>query len=222
MIEENQTLEEFTPDEEMVIKDLETIKVLSHPLRLQILQMLIAGPRTVKEIAEEIGTPPNKLYYHFNLLEQHAAIRVVSTRIVSGIIEKSYRISAYRITPDPSLLSPASQEANETFTKILGTVFERTADDIRRSIDAGLIDLGNKDKQRRTLLAMNNLVRLSPEKARLFFTKLEEVMKEMDDSGGDNEEDRVYGLTIAFYPTTYRGPLAKDKEKGKRDEQSNA
>lgn len=217
MIEENQTSESFTPAPKMVIKDLETIKVLSHPLRLQILQLLIGGPRTVREIAEEIGTPPNKLYYHFNLLEQHGLARVVSTRVVSGIIEKSYQITAYSISPDPALLSPSGQAVNESFTKILGSVFERTADDIKRSIEAGLIDLGNQDKKRRTLLAINNMVRLSPEKGQEFLEKMEALLKEMNDSFTDDEEDRVYGVTVAFYPTTYRGPLPK----GKLEEQSN-
>ena len=69
--EETQTDEDFRPADEFVVKDLETMKVVTHPLRLQILEYLLAQPRTVKEIAEEIGTTPTKLYYHINLLEKH-------------------------------------------------------------------------------------------------------------------------------------------------------
>ncbi|MCP4420888.1 MAG: helix-turn-helix transcriptional regulator, partial [Chloroflexi bacterium] len=66
--------------EEYIIRDLETLKAISHPLRIQLLK-LIKQPKTVKEIASSLEMPPTKLYYHINLLEKNGIIRVVETQI---------------------------------------------------------------------------------------------------------------------------------------------
>lgn len=212
MIEEIETSEQFTPAKEFIIKDLETVKVISHPLRLQVCEYLISGPRTVKEIAEYVGEPPNKLYYHINLLEKHGLIRIVKTRVVSGIIEKSYHVTAYSIRADESLLSPSGALVREGFPMMMSGMFERTAGDIKRSIDAGLIDLGNTDKEKHTLIAVHNLVRLSPEQSREFFKRFEDLIGEFNKAYSDSPDDTAYGLTVALYPTTYQGQLPKGNE----------
>jgi len=74
---------------EFVITSLETLKVFSDPLRQQIIETLLDGPRTVKQIAAELNIPPNKLYYHVNLLEAHSLIQVTDTRIVLSLIHVS-------------------------------------------------------------------------------------------------------------------------------------
>jgi hypothetical protein len=44
------------PAEQMVVKDLETLRMLTDPLRLQILE-LMSQPHTVKEVALALKTP---------------------------------------------------------------------------------------------------------------------------------------------------------------------
>src|SRR5215204_4411779 len=90
----------FVPAPEFVVSDLETLKVVSDPLRIQLLELLVRGPRTVKQLASEMGTTSTKLYYHMSLLEERGIVRVISTRVVSGIIEKQYAITAYSFRPD--------------------------------------------------------------------------------------------------------------------------
>ena len=67
----------------------------------------VTGPlvETVKQIAADLKTPIKKLYYHVNLLEEHGLIRITSTRVVSGIIEKQYRVTAYRLSVERALRS---------------------------------------------------------------------------------------------------------------------
>src|SRR3954447_21221010 len=95
---------EFEPADRMVIKDLEALKAVSDPLRLRIMETMLQGARTVKQLAKELKTTPTKLYYHMNLLEQHGLVKVTGTRIVAGIIEKQYQLAAYSIHIDRSLL----------------------------------------------------------------------------------------------------------------------
>src|SRR6476659_4447233 len=97
--------ETFEPEKMYVVKDLETLKVISDTTRIRILEMLVEKACTVKELARVLNLTPTKLYYHINLLEEHGLIRVVGTRIVSGIIEKQYRVLAYSIDIDRALLN---------------------------------------------------------------------------------------------------------------------
>ncbi len=84
------------------VNDLQTMKVLVSRLRLKVLRVLIDQPSTIREVARELNLPPNRLYYHFSLLEQCGAIRVVETRMIAGILENRYRAVArkYQVRPD--------------------------------------------------------------------------------------------------------------------------
>jgi DNA-binding transcriptional ArsR family regulator len=135
MTKKNQTIiEPFTPAESMKITSLETLKVLADPFRIQIIELL-AGPQTVKTVAQQLGVTPTKLYYHINMLEQHGLIRVISTRVVSGILEKSYQNTAKSFEASPSLTAP-----NATLEDALGfmtSVLDAGKLEIRRAYNSG-------------------------------------------------------------------------------------
>jgi DNA-binding transcriptional ArsR family regulator len=46
------------------------LRILSHPVRLRIIQLLESGPRSVGEIAEECKIPHNLASTHLKLLER--------------------------------------------------------------------------------------------------------------------------------------------------------
>ena len=91
-----------------VIDDPKTIKVLSDPLRIRILRVLGEGahtrPRvwTVKQLAEAIGVPPGKLYWHMKQLLAVDMIQVAEVAVVGGIIEQRYRVAqvGFRVEVD--------------------------------------------------------------------------------------------------------------------------
>src|SRR5215207_4168204 len=93
-----------------VIDDLDTLRLLTQPVRLKIVEALRSapGPLSVKELAVALGTTQTKLYYHVNLLEGADLIRVAATRLVSGIVEKRYAATTYRLSVDRALLPPAA------------------------------------------------------------------------------------------------------------------
>src|SRR5215203_2248130 len=112
MSDEMQTFEEpFEVEKEYLVTSLETLKVMADPVRLHILENLVAKPMTVKELAKRLGSTPTKLYYHINLMEEHELIKVVSQRIVSGIVEKHYRTRAQSFDVDKSLLALGGNDA---------------------------------------------------------------------------------------------------------------
>src|SRR5918994_5939623 len=96
------------PANEMVLTDVEQLKVIGEPLRLQLIEVMAEDPTrgwTAKELAEHLSTRQTKLYHHLGLLEEHGFIRVGETRVVSGILEKRYQATAHRYSVDRALLT---------------------------------------------------------------------------------------------------------------------
>ena len=91
------------------ITDLASLKAISDPLRMSIFQKIGAINQsgslcTTKKLAEELDLPQTKLYYHLKLLEQHNFIEVAETKVISGIIEKHYRVVSNKIAISSDLL----------------------------------------------------------------------------------------------------------------------
>jgi len=192
------------PDEKFEIEDLETLKVMADPQRLRILEELIEGPQTVKQIASALETTPTKLYYHFKMMEEHGLIRVVATRVVSGIIEKLYHVRAYSYPLNKSLLALAETTTEEGFPTIISSVLDHTSQEIKRGFRSGLIDPRKSDKEHRNFILLRTLGKLSPDKATEFINRFEALITEFNDCGEEQTDDpeaQVYGLMVTCYPT---------------------
>lgn len=193
--------------ESFLISDLETLRAMSDPLRLQIMEALVKQPRTVKQIAKLLGTSSTKLYYHIALLEERRLIRVVDTRVVSGIIEKQYQAVAHNFIVNRSLFAMVEQDggesANAFLTNILNLLDTAKAE-ISRSAELGLITVGGADQPERNshkLKMIRAAGKLSPENIQAFYERLQELVEEFDELGQDDYPGgQNYNLTVAFYP----------------------
>ena len=209
MSDEMQTFEEpFEVEKEYLVTSLETLKVMADPVRLHILENLVAKPMTVKELAKRLGSTPTKLYYHINLMEEHELIKVVSQRIVSGIVEKHYRTRAQSFDVDKSLLALGGNDEGGPLDILLQVVFDATREDVRRAIELGLMKPTEEDSSKRNGMLMRSVTRLSPERVGEFQERLLALMKEFDDRDKDkSHEDQgnhngllTYGFTVALFP----------------------
>ncbi len=192
--------EGFQPAEEMIISNVESMKVVADSNRLRIVEVLADKPLTVKQIAHQLGTSPTKLYYHINLLEEHGFIVVTSSRIVSGIIEKQYRAAACSLKIDRSLLSFNGGDLNEGVDTLLSAVFEAARQDIRRGLRRGAIKLGEGNPEENNTVLGRTLARMAPEQFKSFKDKLAALIREFTAVGTIEGEEQAYGLTIALYP----------------------
>lgn len=197
--------EAATPADEFIINDLETLKVVSDPLRLQLLQLLAQQPRTVKELAADLDVPPTKLYYHINLMEKHQLIRVVETRIVSGIVEKQYLRTAFHYRIQRGLLSPGADMGDETLNRLLTTLLDDTRQDIRRAVQSNLIDLDmDHPPNRMALMIQREVARMSPERADEFHRRVMELVRDFQSEDPDptkHKEGQGYAMVVVWYPT---------------------
>ena len=97
-------------------------KALGDPLRIRLFEALWRGPRSAKELAEEVGLPADRLYYHLRQLEQAGIAEVAEYRpLPSGKVERIYR----RVEAEPS--GDASPEETAAF---LASVLDVTKADI--------------------------------------------------------------------------------------------
>lgn len=195
-----------------VIDNLETLKVLADPLRLQILELLILRPQTVKELGAKLGLTANKLYYHVNQLEEQGLVRVVETRQVANMIEKTYGATTQELDIDPDLLSFTTSAGRENVHTMVLSTIDATREDLLRSLLARAFELDQgAAEQPREVLINRTLSRMSEERAQEFKTRLAELMDEF--SAGDRaEHDQAFALTIVYYPTFYYPAAASDTD----------
>lgn len=191
-----------TPIPERTISDIETLRALSDPVRLRILETMAGTPAeawTVKRLAAVLGVGPTRLYHHVGVLEERELILVAGTRVVSGIIETSYRIAQLSLRLDRSLLTGewAGDEASAAVGEMIGSIFETARDDVGRAIRSGAMQIDPSGSQPSRGILAQGLTRLSPERAAELRARLAALIEEYDGSDGDGQ---AFGLLVAFYP----------------------
>jgi DNA-binding transcriptional ArsR family regulator len=187
--------------DELLIANPETLKVIAHPLRLQILKTF-KSPKTVKEVAEIIDMAQTKLYYHVNMMEKHNLIEVVETDIVSGIIEKKYRVTAAQFSVDDTLLSTGPGVESQVDI-LLSAVFDSAKNEIKKSVQANLMDLKDDSDATKGII-VHSSISLTDQQAKEFNKKISAVFNQYQKIADQNETAApnapIYGLTYAFFP----------------------
>ena len=207
--------ETFEPVAERVISDVETLKAISDPVRLRILETMVTAADeawTVKRLATALATNPTKLYHHINILEERQLIVVGGTRVVSGIIETSYRIAQLSLRLDRALLSGAGDDVRSSVHDVLAVIFDSVRDEIERGLASGLVKSGDDPLSE---LLIRGLTMLPAERVVELRSRLRDLLTEFDVAGPEQVEpgSLPFGYLIAVYPfpeptTTY--PEASD------------
>lgn len=195
-----------------VIEDLEALRVIAHPLRLQLFERLRDRPSTVRELADALDAGPTRLYYHIKLLLDHGLIQVVETRVVSGIAEKRYAASAPRLSIKRTLLerSGSKPEGFDSSTNLdglgldglealLGVVIGEATAEIRRAVAEGRADPARTSPAEGGLLLGRVWMRMSPARAQAFIDRIAALQEEFDASP-DEADATAYELLLGLYP----------------------
>jgi len=195
------------------INDLETLRALSDPLRMQIVELL-SEKMTVKQVAEKLGLAPSKLYYHFNTLEKLGLIEVAETHMVANMVEKVYSSNADMVDVDPSLFSFSKEGENESLNLAVSSTIDATRDDLVRSLQARQFQLEQGAEEQPRRIIINRLIsRLPEERVAEFQDRLVALLKEFDDENDSSSDLQPYALTVAFYPSFYYETPNKEKKK---------
>ena len=205
------------PANVFVIRDLETLKAISDPLRLRIFGLLQGEARTVKQLAQELGVAPTRLYYHVNQLEALGLVRVVETRIVSGIIEKHYRAGVARISVDRGLLTPGAAPVDAALETMLSAILDGVRDAVRESVHANLVDPTFETPAEHGLLLGRKWLRLTRNDATELHDRLIGLLTEFEARRRDETDKNSlpYEMIVGLYPVT--NPPAIEAERNEHD-----
>jgi DNA-binding transcriptional ArsR family regulator len=83
-----------------VVRDLDALQVLFHPLRIEILEAL-RTPASAAAIARQLDLPRQKVNYHLKELERAGLVREVEARRTGNFIETVYESVARTIVVAP-------------------------------------------------------------------------------------------------------------------------
>ncbi|HEY3873640.1 MAG TPA: helix-turn-helix domain-containing protein [Actinocrinis sp.] len=199
---------------ELIVKDLATLRVLADPLRLAILGAFGDGrrehPMTVKEIAERIDEGPTKLYRHIKQLEDAGLLAVAGTRLVSGILEKSYRPVYRRIDVDDDLLNLPGQQ--DEYLGAISALLESSRMRLLNEMRAGSVLVETPDEGPDLSLEVNTIgVNLRVEQYDEVHAKLTELM-ELLVTYGNEQKDDPEAVPVRFQVVLY--PLLERTEGG--------
>lgn len=197
------------------IADLETLRAISDPLRVQIVELLGGKPLTVKQVAEKLGLAPSKLYYHFGALEKIGLIEVAETRMVANMQEKKYRSTADILDVDPSLFQFSKEGDNEPINILISSTIDATREDLFRSLQARQFQLEQGADETPRRMIVNRIVsHVSEKRVGEFQERLVKLIQEFEaEDKVSKSTDQTYALTVALYPSFY---FEKTVKKGKK------
>lgn len=185
------------PQDYMEVEDIAVFETLNNPLRFRILRRLVE-PKSIREVAEELGVPPTRLYYHFNLLEEAGVIAVVETRKVGAMLQKLYQNTAKSFRPSPKL-SQSDHEPAELARIAVGVVLDGARVDAEEAVATHFERLRSGDDAGIMIGSLGRSVAfLDRERAEAFRDKLEKLIEEEFD--GDVADGVEFGLSYVFFP----------------------
>lgn len=165
---------QLTGTEELELDDPAVVAALYDPLRYRLFRLL-ETPRTVAEVAREIGLPANRLYYHVRRLLDCGLVRQVDVRARGRHTERVYGRTAARIR-----FSGELELGGET-------VLRGIADELERGLRlaAGTNEPG---------LLSYHAVQLTEERAAELEERLRALIAEYESSPSTGDESTRFGL----------------------------
>jgi putative molybdopterin biosynthesis protein len=81
-------------DTTRILRELDALKIIGDPIRLEILRLLMKKSATLSQIGEQMGMHPARIRYHLKKLETAGLVEFNFSREVRGFVEKYYRSTA--------------------------------------------------------------------------------------------------------------------------------
>lgn len=167
----------------LVLRDLDCIKAIAHPRRVDILKTFDKEPLSAKQLSEILDEPHAKINYHIKTLYNVGILELVEEKIKSGIVEKYYYPTANNIVISRKIIDyTLEQEIDADFVSI--SDFEDTIESFYDAAEAG--DL-NGD----SILEYDNLLLTDGEISELrsaLKMKVDEIIAKREDSYRENEK----------------------------------
>jgi len=180
----------------LLIDDVAQADVLLRPGRAEMLKRIVEA-RTCGEVARQMGTTPQQVYYHVKALESARLAEKVGEAQVRGFREASYRAVArsYWLSPRLVQLAGGEQRAKENTSRgFLLNLAEEMHIEVGR--------LGDRLGETPTLGLSANIALADGKRREEFMTDLQAAVQQLATKYGGPAGPESYRLVVACYPSS--------------------
>lgn len=178
--------------EVLVLRDLECIKAIAHPRRIDILNAFKSIPLSAKQLSQLLDEPHAKINYHIKTLYKVGVLDLVEEKVKSGIVEKYYYPTAKHIVIGKSALNFNSNTEDKDIGDICISKFENMSNLFYKAIEENDIDS--------EYIANYNQVCLSKSEIKELSNTIEEKINEIVLNRKHNEAEMKYDLALITIP----------------------
>ena len=181
------------PQGDLTIRNLGQIEAISNPVRVRILR-LARNPITVAELAERLGVPTTRLYYHVNLLVEQGMLTQVDERKSGARIERIYLRSADSFKLGPELAEEIGdrRKAAEAATAVV-------LDPARADLEDVFVDFFSGREH--IAYFGRTVAHLTSDDAEEFRNRMDALAEEFRRASNPEQPGRMaYSLTAALVP----------------------
>ena len=170
--------------EVLVLRDLECIKAIAHPKRIDILKAFNDLPLSAKQLSQILDEPHAKINYHIKTLYKVGILELVEEKIKSGIVEKYYYQKAKNIVVDKNVINLSLREEDDEvflskFDDIIELFYQAAEEQVLE--ETNIIDYHNISLTQNELIELNNTIK----------SKIEEILHKRKSEEVDSQYDIV-------------------------------
>lgn len=121
------------------LERVEQIRALMDPLRLRMIEAMVEGATTSRQIADAVGGSVPKIHYHLKDLEKHGLIEVTKQEQKGNLLENHYRPLARNFkmaaSVEKELLASEGETQRDILTRALLTIASVVEDRIVETVN---------------------------------------------------------------------------------------
>ncbi len=178
----------------LVLRDLDCIKAIAHPRRVDILKTFNKDSLSAKQLSEILDEPHAKINYHIKTLYNVGILELVEEKIKSGIVEKYYYPTANNIVISRKIIDyTLEQESNESVISI--SDFEDTIEQFYDAAEAKLLKEDSMLEYKGVFLTEGEISELKSSMGQ----KIEEIISKRETIS--REDEKKHNLVMCVVPS---------------------
>ncbi len=186
--------------EVLVLRDLECIKAIAHPKRIDILKAFNNLPLSAKQLSQMLDEPDAKINYHIKTLYNVGILELVEEKIKSGIVEKYYYPKAKNIVIDKNVINFSLREDDDEaflskFDDIIELFYQAAEEQVLE--EKNIVDYHNISLTQNELIELNNTIKY----------KIEEIIHKRK----SEDEELQYDIVMVSIPVQKKKHVIYDK-----------
>lgn len=177
--------------ENFIIKDIEQIRLLSDPFKLQLIQAFAESDKTTKQVAADLGESVTKLYRHVDALHGAGLLVITGEKQKRGTVERTFRAVAKRFEADHTLFADDNDEEGTNAARDMLRVVEG-------EILAALAHDSNRSEKESIFMRLR--CKASPARIEQLRESLNAWIEAAQNDEFDDPDAKEIGALVALYP----------------------